>query len=189
MATSTGKTIALILLAVIIIAFFWSSTRTSPFLIAPFGVFSSIKHLVSTPDWDHWHFGPGWMRFTSLSILSFLFLVIWIVVIVWVYRDAERRGMNGVLWALLVFLGNLIGLLIYLIVRSDSARASRAEPPPQSCPKCEKTVSSGFAYCPHCGAPMQKVCPACGKKVEESWKACPHCGEGLKKEDKPESAE
>jgi len=89
--------------------------------------------------------------------------------------------MNGVLWALLVFIGNLVGLLIYLIVRSDSTRTSRAEPPPQSCPKCQKTVSPGFAFCPHCGAAMQNVCPACGKKVEESWKACPYCGEILTK--------
>lgn len=186
MATSTGKTIALILLVFFVLAFFVWSSR-SPMMIAPFGVFSSIKHLLNTPDWDHFHFGPDWMRFTSLSALSFFFLVIWIFVIVWVYRDAERRGMNGVLWGLLVFLGNLVGLLIYLIVRSDSVRVSRAEPPPQSCPQCQKTVSAGFAYCPHCGAPMQNVCPSCGKKVEESWKACPHCGESLKKEEKSEN--
>ncbi len=183
MATSTGKTIALILLVVIVLTLFLWSSRLSPLIIAPFGIFSSMKHLVDGPDWDHFHFGPGWMRFTSLSILSFLFLIIWIVVIVWVYRDAERRGMNGVLWALLVFIGNLVGLLIYLILRSDNARASRAEPPPLSCPKCQKMVSAGFAYCPHCGSPMQSVCPACGKKVEDRWKACPHCGEGLKKEE------
>jgi hypothetical protein len=157
-------------------------------MIAPFGVFSSIKHLLNTPDWNHFHFGPDWMRFTSLSVLSFFFLVIWIFVIVWVYRDAEQRGMNGVLWGLLVFLGNLVGLLIYLIVRSDSVRVSKAEPPPQSCPKCQKTVSAGFAYCPHCGAPMQNVCPSCGKKVEDSWKACPYCGVSLKKEEKSENA-
>ena len=187
MATSTGKTIALILLVVMVLSFFVLSSRVSPLIIAPFGVFSSISHLLNVPDWDHFRFGPGWMRFTSLSILSFLFLIIWIGVIVWVYRDAERRGMNGVLWALLVFIGNLVGLLIYLILRSDSARTSRAEPPPQSCPKCQKMVSAGFAYCPHCGSPMQSVCPACGKKVEESWKACPHCGESLLKAEKSQN--
>lgn len=182
MATSTGKTIALVLLAFILLSFFVWVSRTSPLIIAPFGVFSSIKHLISIPNWDHFYFGPGWMRFTSLSVLSFLFLIIWICVIIWVYRDAERRGMNGVLWALLVFIGNLVGLLIYLIVRSDSARSLRAEPPSQNCPKCQKAVSPGFAYCPYCGALVQNVCPACGKKVEESWKACPYCGERLKKE-------
>jgi len=184
MATSTGKTIALILIALILVTFFWSSLRMPPLMIAPFGIFSSISHLLNVPDWDHFNFGPGWMRFTSLSVLSFLLLIIWLGVIVWVYRDAERRGMNGVLWALLVFIGNLVGLLIYLIVRSESARPSREEPPPQSCPKCQKTVNAGFAYCPHCGSPTQNVCPACGKKVEDSWKACPYCEEGLKKVEK-----
>ncbi|MFC2165040.1 zinc ribbon domain-containing protein [Acidobacteriota bacterium] len=186
MATSTGKTIALILLVFIVLSFFVWSSRMSPLMIAPFGVFSSIKHLLDTPDWDYFHFGPGWMRFTSLSALSLMFLIIWICVIVWVYRDAEHRGMNGVLWALLVFLGNLVGLLIYLILRSDSARTSREEPPLQNCPKCQNSVSAGFAYCPHCGSPMQNVCSACGKKIEESWKACPYCGESLKKSEKSE---
>lgn len=185
MATSTGKTIAFILLALILIAFFWSTLRMSPLIVAPFGIFSSISHLVNVPDWDRFHFGPGWMRFTSLSFFSFLLLIIWIGVIVWVYRDAERRGMNGILWALLVLLGNLVGLLIYLIMRSDNALSSREEPPPQSCPKCKETVNPGFAYCPHCGGPMQNVCPSCGKKVEESWKACPYCGERLKEAEKP----
>jgi len=188
MATSTGKTIALILLAVFVISFFLMSARTSPFFIAPFGVFSSIKHLINIPEWDHFYFGPNWMRLTSMSVLSLLFLIIWIFVIIWVYRDAENRGMNGVLWALLVFIGNLVGLLIYLILRSDRALASRTDAPPQICPQCQKSVSPGFAYCPHCGAPMQKVCPACGKKVEESWKACPYCGQSLDKVEKVESS-
>jgi hypothetical protein len=182
MATSSGKTIALILL-VVFLAFFALSWRMSPLIIAPFGVFSSISHVFQVFDWDRFHMGPQWMRFTSMSLLSLAFLIIWIFVIIWVYRDAERRGMNGVLWALLVFIGNLVGLLIYLIVRSDAPRASRTSRPEQTCPKCSKPVNAGFAYCPHCGAPMQNVCPGCGKKAEEGWKVCPHCGQKLAKAD------
>jgi len=180
MAASSGKTIALVLL-VVALALFVFSWRGSPLILAPFGVFSSITHLVRVPDWDRFHFGPDWMRFSSLSILSFAFFVIWILVIIWVYRDAERRGMNGVLWALLVFIGNLVGLLIYLILRSDSARGAPVERAIRTCPKCQKSVSPAFVYCPHCGASMQNDCPSCGKKVEEEWIVCPHCGEKLTK--------
>jgi hypothetical protein len=35
----------------------------------------------------------------------------------WVYRDAETRGMNGVLWGILTFLFCIIALPVYLIVR------------------------------------------------------------------------
>ena len=88
--------------------------------------------------------------------------------------------MNGVLWALLVFIGNLIGLLIYLIVRSDSLPPQAVEPKMKTCLSCQKSVGEDFVFCPHCGARMEGVCPSCGKKVEEEWKVCPHCGEKLK---------
>ncbi len=46
-----------------------------------------------------------------LSILSIIFLGIW------VYKDATQRGLNGWLWALVtVFVGNLIGFILYLLV-------------------------------------------------------------------------
>jgi len=118
MATSTAKTIGLILLVVIIIFFAFQMT---PLILTPFGFFSGFLHLMRNADIGRISFWPyRFFTFTSLSILSLAMLAIWILVIVWVYRDAERRGMNGVLWALLVFIGNLIGLLIYLLVRSDS---------------------------------------------------------------------
>jgi RNA polymerase subunit RPABC4/transcription elongation factor Spt4 len=129
---------------------------------------------------DDLYIGPHIFRYSSFSFLSFVLLIIWIFVIVWVYRDAERRGMNGVLWALLVFIGNLIGLLIYLIVRSDSLPSQTTAPRMQACCSCQKSVGADFAFCPHCGAQMEGVCPSCGKKVEEEWKVCPHCGDKLK---------
>jgi hypothetical protein len=38
---------------------------------------------------------------------------------VWVYKDAEKRGMGGALWLIIVFLAGCIGCLIYLIVRGN----------------------------------------------------------------------
>jgi endogenous inhibitor of DNA gyrase (YacG/DUF329 family) len=107
-------------------------------------------------------------------------LALWIAVIVWVYRDAERRNMNGILWALLVLIGNLIGLLIYLILRSDSGLApplgTRTETATKPCPSCGKQVEIHAVYCPQCGAKMEKTCPECHKPIENTWKLCPYCG-------------
>ena len=180
MAESTGKTIALILLVVLIL---FVALRLTPLFIAPFGVFTSVFRAVRIPDMNHFDFWPHAFKWTSLSILSLVLLVLWIVVIVWVYRDAERRGMNGVLWALLVLIGNIIGLLIYLIVRSDVLPASQRSPSTQTCPECNQEIGQGYAFCPHCGKRLKGgVCPACGKPVEPNWKVCAHCGEELSKE-------
>ena len=177
MATSSGKTIALILLVALILLLVW---RVTPLFIAPFGVFTGMYRGLDIPHLKNFHFGPLGFRFSSVSFLSLLLLVFWIVIIVWVYRDAERRGMNGMLWALLVFIGNLIGLIIYLIVRTDSAPVPLSTQTMQPCPNCQKSVGSDFAFCPHCGTRLQKVCPKCEKPVEQSWNVCADCGEKLK---------
>lgn len=127
---------------------------------------------------NHGLFFP--MTFSALSIL-------WLFLAFWVYKDAEGRGMNGLLWALLVFIGNLIGLIIYLIVRSErktpaagGARASQAV-----CPSCGGAAAPGFKFCPNCGKSIQASCPSCGKPAESSWKACPYCGRSF--EDGPKA--
>lgn len=51
-------------------------------------------------------------------IICLVFLAIYIASIVWVYRDANRRGKNGLLVALLVALISWpISLVVWLIVR------------------------------------------------------------------------
>jgi endogenous inhibitor of DNA gyrase (YacG/DUF329 family) len=176
MATSTEKTIGLILIVIIILALMW---RITPLIIAPFGLLSGALHSLSLPDIETIHFGPSLIRLSN-SMFSLALLIIWIFVIIWVYRDAERRGMNGVLWALLVLIGNIIGLLIYLIVRSGSIVSPKVEQTTQACPSCQKRVDSAFVFCPYCAARLHAVCPECGKPTEENWKACPHCGKKLK---------
>ena len=49
--------------------------------------------------------------------LYFFFLIIWILIGIWVYKDAERRGKSGALWLLIVIILGLIGIIIWLIIR------------------------------------------------------------------------
>jgi hypothetical protein len=44
-------------------------------------------------------------------------IVIAAVIGYFVYKDANERGMNGVLWGILVFLFCIIALPIYLLIR------------------------------------------------------------------------
>jgi hypothetical protein len=178
MAASADKTIGLILLLIIIIAV---ASVLSPYIMMPVVHMSKglvgLKNLASL---RHMNFEFGIPVFPS--IVGMLSFVIWIVIIFWVYNDAERRGMSGILWALLVFIGNIVGLLIYLIVRAGNYPAppvQRAAAMPSSCPSCSKPVQADFKLCPHCGTTLRSQCPSCGKSTAPEWKVCPYCGHSM----------
>ena len=63
-----------------------------------------------------------------LCLLPIVWFIIAILLCIWVYRDAESRGMNGVLWLIVVLIAGIIGLIIYLVVRKE--KKSAAPPPP-----------------------------------------------------------
>jgi hypothetical protein len=146
----------------------------SIFFVLPFGFFPGVAHIFRSAG----HSISGVFSFFPLVLLPLALLALWIFVCLWVYRDAEGRGMNGLLWALLVFIGHIIGLIIYLIVRSERAARPQAVCC-EKCPSCGTEVRTGFTFCPHCGKPMKAVCPNCKKPVQAEWKVCPHCGATL----------
>lgn len=91
---------------------------------------------------------------------------------VYVYRDAARRGMNALLWALVAVLApSLVGFLIYLLVRGNYSDLR--------CPRCGAPVREPFVVCPQCGAKLRSSCPSCAAPVEPDWKVCPRCAQPL----------
>lgn len=177
MATSTSKTVGLVLLIFLIALL---ALRMTPLFFAPFGMFSGLFHSIGISHWTDFDFFPYRVfHIFPRMILPLALFILWIFVIVWVYRDAEGRGMNGVLWALLVFIGHILALIIYLIVRTDHLTGVAEAETTQPCPSCEKPVAQNFVFCPHCGAKLHAVCPGCDKPVENTWLVCPHCGKKL----------
>jgi len=69
----------------------------------------------------------GWGVFCMIPVIWF---IIAILLCIWVYRDAESRGMNGVLWLIIMLIAGIIGLIIYLIVRKDKTSSQGTPPPP-----------------------------------------------------------
>ncbi len=107
----------------------------------------------------------------SLVVLVAL-LTIPIMIGVYVYRDAKRRGMNAMAWTLIAVVAPaLIGFIIYLLVRGNS--------PDLQCPQCAEPVTEQYVICPHCGAKLRPACPNCSFPVEADWKVCPKCAAPL----------
>lgn len=60
--------------------------------------------------------------------------IIGILIAVWVYKDATKRGMSGALWLIIVILLGIIGLIIYLIVRRGHPVQPQMPPPQPGVP-------------------------------------------------------
>ncbi len=116
-----------------------------------------------------------WMAglYGMICFAALAWFIIGILLCIWVYRDAERRGMNGALWLIVVLIAGIIGLIIYLIVRKDKAPPYSMPPPPMSpppmspppppppqpsaarfCAKCGRAVPPNVRYCENCGTPV-----------------------------------
>jgi len=177
--SKNGKTIALVVIIVVLALF----ALRSAFILLPFGVIPGLHRSAGEigPSISGFFHGFGWIGRFALFLLPAAFIILWGALLIWVYRDAGKRGMSGILWLLLVLIGNVIALLIYAIVRSETPvkRRDGACDGPEKCPGCGKPLAAGYIFCPHCGRGLTKTCPACGKPVEGSWKACPACGAGL----------
>jgi RNA polymerase subunit RPABC4/transcription elongation factor Spt4 len=98
-------------------------------------------------------------------------LAFFIVMIVYVNRDARRRRMNVILWTLLViFIPNAIGFILYFLLR---------KPVPAQCPQCGALAKPDFNFCPACKYSLRPTCPDCQHAMHPGDKFCPYCSREL----------
>ncbi len=122
-------------------------------------------------------------------------MLLWLSVIVWVYRDIRERTRDSSLQVLSVFVVlsffpgfNLPGLSLYLLMRPretlEEAYARSLEEEALlrelgdegSCPSCRRLVDKDFQYCPSCQTQLKEQCAKCERLLSFSWVACPTCG-------------
>jgi hypothetical protein len=115
---------------------------------------------------------PAGKVLRAILTLSAPLLIVWLPLLIgYIYADAKRRGMRYVVWTLLaIFVPNLIGILLYFLLR---------EPLSNPCRSCGDPKGAAQAYCPSCGAASGRVCPQCGRGVQPGWKNCVNCGTNL----------
>lgn len=80
----------------------------------------------------------------TLAILV-LALAAMVFLCIWTYRDARARGLNAMLWLLVVLLApGLIGLILYLAIGRNQASAL--------CGQCGAALCAEDQFCRKCGA-------------------------------------
>ena len=167
MASSTGKVIGAIVLLLGLLFLFYGTPLF--IMIRHFGPF------FNSPRPGAFHFGGGPLPFTFLTtMLPWLLMLFTIIMSIWVVMDAEKHGMNGLLWGLLVFVGSFVGLIVYLLVRSNQ-RETNLHAGYLRCPNCGKPVDVTWTACPYCKADLAPTCPSCGRRVQNDWQVCPYC--------------
>lgn len=115
---------------------------------------------------------------TLLMVIIGVVLILHIALGVYVYKDAPKYKMDRLLWVLIVVLvPNLMGLIIYLIVRSNK-RTTKV------CVGCGNNIDKDFKVCPYCSHDTTMHCKNCGKEINEDWVVCPYCKKALKDHDK-----
>lgn len=142
---------------------FWFITAAVSVLVVVMSVIIG-RLMVSDPDFP--------MPMAFFFAVMFLFIIsIYIAIAVFVYRDAPNRGMNRWMWmTIATFIPNFIGLIIYVIVRSNYGK---------KCLSCGKQVKHDYEVCPYCGNNLNQHCLHCGKTVANNWKICPYCQNNL----------
>ncbi len=111
---------------------------------------------------------PWWVL---ISVVAGIILAIIVLMIGYVNADARRRGMNALLWTLLViFVPKALGFIAYFLLR---------KPLLMPCPNCGSAVGSDFRYCPKCGHAVTPMCSHCGRSIQHDYACCPYCGKAV----------
>src|SRR5712692_6946035 len=137
------------------------------------------------------------MGFAVLGILvgAIWLVLLWLSIIVWVYRDIRDRTRDLGLQVLAVFVVmmffpglNIPGLALYLMMRpretlEDAYSRSLEEEAllreigdEGVCPSCRRFVERGWRACPYCRTPLKDVCVKCSELLSFNWVTCPYCG-------------
>jgi len=103
-------------------------------------------------------FGLG---LTMCLVIAIVPLVLAIVAAIWIYKDAEKRGKSGILWVILLivltlflnFIGFIIGIVVWLVVRSPigGEKPGVNQEPSRRCPNCGRAIPNDANTCPYCG--------------------------------------
>src|SRR6202142_1841897 len=129
------------------------------FVVMQICLLGLVPHFVHGPDL------PPMPALVAISLVAGFIVAVIILMIGYVYADSKRRGMNALLWTLLViFVPKALGFIAYFLLR---------KPLLMPCPKWQWPIGSEFAYCPKCGYAVTPSCANCGRPIRRDYMCCP----------------
>ncbi|MFH1485284.1 MAG: zinc ribbon domain-containing protein, partial [Chloroflexota bacterium] len=124
-----------------------------------------------------------------LALLGAYLAAFWFCLVVWTFRDIQKRTSDvlvQIMATVLVLLFNLPGLLLYTILRPPEtladayARQLQEEALMQEvevrecCPTCKARVEPDYLVCPSCQTQLNRLCPYCNRVLRLHWGVCPY---------------
>lgn len=106
----------------------------------------------------------------SAAIAMLFACIYWVLIALWMYRDAAKSKLSPIYWGLIGLFTNLIGLIVYMIYKKNSTL----------CSVCGAAQNAGHLYCSYCGTQLGTRCENCGSKVGPKDSFCHHCGNKIK---------
>ncbi len=94
----------------------------------------------------------------AMCILPIILIVIGLLIAIWVYKDAEKRGKSGALWLIITWFTFPLGLIIWLVVRPPIGGEPGQNPTgaDRRCPSCGRQIPVDAQVCPYCGNDFKK---------------------------------
>lgn len=117
-------------------------------------------------------------------------LALWVVLVIWTYRDSESRSRSVVTQVFSTMLAALFfvpGVLLYMMLRPKESldmtfqRSLEEEYLLQdiegmtTCFSCHQQIEDDFVVCPHCHSRLKEPCLNCGEQFDVRWSVCPYC--------------
>lgn len=124
---------------------------------------------------------------TAFTLVMVMLVILYILSVVWVARDAYLRGTYWYVWAI-VALVPLVGVVAYLLLRPQMLQLDRDEQELEvalkqrqlmkygECANCGYPVEADYVLCPNCHQRLKNLCRNCHHALDPSWTVCPYCG-------------
>ena len=133
---------------------------------------------------------------TALSVVVVCLVILYVLSIIWVARDAYMRGTLWYIWTI-VALVPLLGVIAYCLLRPPLLQIDRDEQELEvalkqrelmkygECASCGYPVEADYVMCPNCHQRLKNLCPTCHHALDPDWSVCPYCTTAVNKTSRP----
>ncbi len=91
-------------------------------------------------------------------IVILLPIIIAVIAAIWIYKDANKRGKEGIVWAIILvlvtlflsFIGLIIILVVWLAIRPPIGGEPKSVSSDRRCPNCGRVIPFDARVCPYC---------------------------------------